>query len=52
MKFEMHMHTSEVSPCSKRSAIEGIKDYKEVGYDGVVITDHLLGLAEKDNFSV
>lgn len=40
MKFEMHMHTSEVSPCSKRSAFEGIKDYKEAGYDGVVITDH------------
>lgn len=40
MKFEMHMHTSEVSPCAKRRAFEGIKDYKEAGYDGVVITDH------------
>lgn len=36
----MHMHTSEVSPCAKRRAFEGIKDYKEAGYDGVVITDH------------
>lgn len=40
MKLEMHMHTSEVSPCAKRKALEGIRDYKEVGYDGVVITDH------------
>jgi len=40
MKLEMHMHTSEVSPCAKRKAFDGIKDYKEAGYDGVVITDH------------
>lgn len=40
MKIEMHMHTSEVSPCAKVEAAVGVKEYANAGYDGVVITDH------------
>ena len=40
--IELHMHTSEVSPCGKVSAREGIRLYKSLGYDAVVITDHFL----------
>jgi histidinol phosphatase-like PHP family hydrolase len=39
-KFETHMHTSETSQCGRVEAREGIRLYKEAGYDGVVITDH------------
>ena len=39
-KYDMHVHTSEVSPCGKVSAQELVKLYKEAGYDGIVITDH------------
>lgn len=38
--IETHMHTSEVSPCGRVGACEGIRTYKELGYGGVVITDH------------
>jgi predicted metal-dependent phosphoesterase TrpH len=39
-KYDMHVHTSEVSPCGKVNALELVKLYKEAGYDGIVITDH------------
>ncbi len=39
-RIELHMHTSEVSPCGQVSAREGVGLYKKFGYDGVVITDH------------
>lgn len=38
--IETHMHTSEVSPCGRVDAAEGIRIYKELGYHAVVITDH------------
>lgn len=40
MKIELHFHTSEVSPCGCVGAEDGIKLYKEYGYDAVVVTDH------------
>ncbi|HBN85539.1 MAG TPA: transposase [Clostridiales bacterium] len=42
-KYETHFHTSQVSPCGKVSAEEGIRLYAEYGYDGVVVTDHFYG---------
>lgn len=41
MKLELHFHTDESSPCGKIPAKEGIKQYKEAGYDGVAVSDHL-----------
>ena len=38
--IETHMHTQETSPCGKVPARQGIRIYKELGYDGVCITDH------------
>lgn len=39
-KTELHFHTAEVSPCGKMPAAWGIRLYKKLGYQTVVITDH------------
>ncbi len=38
--LEMHMHTKETSSCGEVPAAEGVRLYKEAGYQGVMITDH------------
>lgn len=40
LKYDTHVHTSEVSYCAKVSAKETVKMYKDAGYHGIVITDH------------
>lgn len=42
MKIELHMHTSEVSSCGKVPAAEMVRLYKEMGYDAITVTDHLI----------
>ena len=44
--FEIHCHTSESSGCASETAEATVKAYKEKGYAGVVITDHL-GIGSK-----
>ena len=39
-KTETHIHTSEVSACSRKRAKEMIRLYKEAGYSTVFISDH------------
>ncbi|MBC7765000.1 MAG: PHP domain-containing protein, partial [Hyphomonadaceae bacterium] len=39
-KMDMHIHTSQSSPCGNIPAEQIVKSYKEQGYDGLVITDH------------
>lgn len=39
-KYETHLHTSPVSRCAIASVEESLKYYKELGYDGVFITNH------------
>ena len=39
-KYETHLHTSPVSGCAIASAEETVKCYKELGYDGIFITNH------------
>lgn len=39
-KTETHVHTTEVSQCSKRRARDLVKAYKEAGYSTIIITDH------------
>lgn len=41
-RYETHTHTSEVSKCSNISAKELVRFYKNLGYEGVCITDHFL----------
>ena len=36
------MHTSEGSKCSRLTAVEQVHQYKDAGYDGVIITDHFV----------
>ncbi|NMB97687.1 MAG: transposase [Clostridiaceae bacterium] len=39
-KYDIHVHTSETSPCGKIDAVDVVRLYKEAGYTGIVITDH------------
>jgi len=39
-RYEMHLHTSNVSSCGKVCASEAVRLYADAGYTGIVITDH------------
>ena len=39
-KYDLHIHTKEVSPCGRLSIEEIIDKYIEEGYSGLVLTDH------------
>ena len=41
-KYETHLHTYPVSNCAKAGVEETLEFYKEMGYDGVFITNHFL----------
>ncbi len=41
-KYEMHLHTKPVSECARATVRENLEFYKELGYDGVFITDHFI----------
>lgn len=39
--FEMHLHTAGVSTCAHVPAAKSMRLYKQAGYAGVVVTDHI-----------
>ena len=41
-KYETHCHTSPVSKCGRASAENTVCFYKQLGYDGIFITNHFL----------
>ena len=41
-KYETHCHTSETSRCARTSGAEMARAYKEMGYTGLIISDHFL----------
>ena len=41
-RYETHLHTSPVSRCARAGVRETLEFYKEMGYDGVFITNHFL----------
>ena len=41
-RYETHLHTFPVSKCAVASVEDSLKFYKEMGYDGVFITNHFL----------
>ncbi len=41
-RYETHLHTYPVSHCAKSDACDMLRLYKELGYDGVFITNHFL----------
>lgn len=40
--YEMHLHCSEVSMCGSSKPEEFVKKYAELGYAGIVFTDHFI----------
>lgn len=41
-RYETHLHTAPVSRCARASVEESLEFYKNLGYDGVFITNHFL----------
>lgn len=41
-RYETHLHTSPVSSCARATVRENLEFYKELGYDGIFITNHFL----------
>ena len=41
-RYETHMHTAPASQCATATVRESLEFYKELGYDGVFITNHFL----------
>ena len=39
-KYDIHVHTSEVSRCGQSQAADQVRAYIDAGYDGIMITDH------------
>lgn len=39
-KYETHLHTIQASACATATGHEQAIEYKEAGYDGIIITDH------------
>lgn len=39
--FDIHVHTAESSRCGETSAANVVERYKNLGYDGLCITDHM-----------
>lgn len=39
--FDTHVHTDESSSCGKIAAQDVVKRYRDLGYDGICITDHM-----------
>lgn len=38
--YETHLHTTAASACAKSAGAEYIPFYKELGYTGIIVTDH------------
>ena len=39
--YETHVHTSEVSSCGHVGASDVVRNYMDLGYNGIVLTDHI-----------
>lgn len=39
--FDLHVHTAQSSGCGQVAAADVVKRYKNLGYDGICITDHM-----------
>ncbi len=41
-RYETHLHSSPVSKCGSYSVRDNMEFYKEIGYDGIFLTNHFL----------
>lgn len=48
-KIDLHTHTKPVSPCSDITPERMVEIYKEIGYDGIVITNHFIDFLIKSD---
>lgn len=39
-QYETHLHTKEASACAGLSGAEHVRNYKQLGYAGIIVTDH------------
>ncbi|MBO7310244.1 MAG: PHP domain-containing protein, partial [Clostridia bacterium] len=46
-KYETHLHTFPISGCASASVRESVEYYKELGYDGIFLTNHFPGCYPK-----
>ena len=42
-RYETHLHTSQASACGRSTGSEHARFYKEIGYQGIIVTDHFFG---------
>ena len=40
--YETHLHTTAASACARSAGSEYISFYKNLGFDGIFVTDHFL----------
>jgi hypothetical protein len=38
--YETHLHTSQASACGRSRGREYVKQYRDLGYTGIIVTDH------------
>ena len=48
-KIDFHTHTSPVSPCSQITPQRMVAAYKELGFDGIVLTNHFIDFLIKSD---
>ena len=41
--YETHLHTCQASACGKSTGAEHARFYKEIGFHGIMVTDHFFG---------
>ena len=42
-RYETHLHTCQSSRCGRSTGAEHARYYKELGYTGIIVTDHFFG---------
>ena len=42
-RYETHLHTCQASACGKSTGAEHARFYRELGYTGIIMTDHFTG---------
>lgn len=42
-RYETHLHTCQGSACGRSAGREHVRFYKEMGYKGIIVTDHFFG---------
>ena len=48
-KIDFHTHTTPASPCSEITPQRMVEAYKELGFDGIVLTNHFVDFLLKSN---